>query len=251
MFTNLWPGDLDSVRNGGFLWPGIGGSWFGMVQPFLGFEFSTTKRGTDNVRLRVGEDAGRRWLSWGGRSMDISIYFKVKLILSWLQRPFFWNAVGWRSQKQFTSAELRWFTCSAVIAWDSTDLCPTGDVFCLPCCGWAMWRPGAISLWKSRSSARQAYRRCCDSTAYVQEKGTGFIKGNAKPICLCSCSMLFHVVPSSTCQRHSAASFSSFCQVCWHDSWIIISGIYYQPPTTSYNLLLYILGTSSESESGS
>lgn len=32
-----------------------------------------------------------------------------------------------------------------------------------------MWRRGAISLWKSRSSARQAYRRCCDSTAYVQE----------------------------------------------------------------------------------
>ena len=50
------------------------------------------------------------------------------------------------------------------------------------------------------------------------------------------CSMLFHVVPCPTCQRHSAASFSSFCQVCWHDSWIIISGIYYQPPTTSYNL---------------
>jgi hypothetical protein len=63
MFTNLWPGDLDSVRNGGFLWPGIGGSRFGMVQPFLGFEFSTMKRGTDNVRLRVGEDAGRRLLS--------------------------------------------------------------------------------------------------------------------------------------------------------------------------------------------
>ena len=134
--------------------------------------------------------------------MDISIYFKVKLILSWLQRPFFLKCSWLEVSKTIHVCRIAliYLFCSDCV--DSTDLCPTGDVFCLPCCGWAMWRRGAISLWKSRSSARQAYRRCCDSTAYVQEKGTGFIKGNAKPICLCSCSMLFHVQHVRGIQRH-------------------------------------------------
>ena len=88
-----------------------------------------------HVRLGVGEDAGRQcWLSWGEvmTFQCIYIYINVKFIgirtqltLESVSRGLFFEMQSsWRSQKQFTSAELHWLA-SSVSPWDSTDLYPT------------------------------------------------------------------------------------------------------------------------------